>query len=150
MENQPKQKLLRCLDDYLENNKFQLKIKILRERFGIPRNGLPISQEKILSLSQKNNFRNRIYLPEELKEIPLKNINLAVKEAIKDFPLENNGLLPFFRLYLFYNRKFDFPFIENLPRDETNLCGIERVKFDLDEYSSAMPPESTIKMLKQK
>jgi len=150
MENQPQQKLLRYLDDYLESNKFQLKIKILREKFGIPQNGFPISQERELSLSQNNNFINRIYLPEKLKEIPLRNINLAIKEAIKDFSLENNGVFPFFRLYLFYNKKFDFPFVEKLPHDETNLCGIERVKFDLNEYSSAIPPEYAIKILKQK
>ncbi|MDD5098124.1 MAG: hypothetical protein PHD31_00135 [Candidatus Pacebacteria bacterium] len=147
MEDQAHQKLLRYLDDYIDSDKFHLKVGILRKKFAIPANGLPLSKTKN-DLLVKNGF-DPFYIPEQIKNISLRDINRNIKERIKDFPIENQIIFCFLRLYIFYNKKFYSVLSKKIPGEEANLCIVERVKFDIEELTSGLPSNEIVKIFER-
>lgn len=126
---QSMQKIMNYLLDYVESEDFQLQIKNLRKKVGIPEEGLPYT------LSDKDTFRARslFYMPEGVTQAQAKRANLGLREITKDFPVRELDITIGFRMYFFHNQIFMDNFEDGI--FFSNLCKIVDLRGDFQEYA---------------
>ena len=149
--DQGKQKLLNYIDRFIDSDYFQNGITELRKEFRIPSNGfkLSIKSENKLIINRKiNAFFHIPKILKNRKKNILKDINIALKNLNKKFPINDPQIIFVFKIYLFYNKKLYEVLNETI--DETNLCRIENIKEELEEYNFLAPPKEVVKIFKRK
>lgn len=149
-KNQSQQKIVNYIEAYIDTESFQNEIKSLRKNWGIPPNGFHISKKSMLLLLKNAPSVNFIYYrPKEIRNIPLKIINLSIKNLIRDIRIDGFGLSNFFKFYLFYNKKCYLIMFGRNGVNETDLCAVERIKFDLEELCFLTTPNEVIEIIKK-
>lgn len=131
--NQSKQKLINYLDEYIDSEYFQKKVKKARKEVGVPLGGLLLNekfgQEYLLKI-----MHDSIFVPEELlinntKMSALFRLSLALEGLSKDFPIHNFLINSYFKIYLLFNVKFDeglktLAVGTNNNIQDASLCGV--------------------------
>lgn len=142
-------KLVNPLDDFIDSDYFQGEVKILRKKWGIPKNGFPMPA-KVKDNMSKYEY-GIFYTPEKLlavKSEALKPINLAIKGISRQFPIHDITIDAIVKIYLFHNKKI-FQLLDDTI-DEVNLCRIEEIKGQIEEFESLSGAENTLEILKRK
>lgn len=149
--NQGKQKLLNYMDRFIDSDYFQNYMIALRKRFEIPLNGFKLPKELRNRLIRNATLDKFFHIPEALKNRKhniLKDVNMALKDLTKKFPIDDIQILFVFKIYLFYNTKL-YEALEG-GIDEVNLCRIEDIKDELEEYDFLAPPQDVVAIFKRK
>ncbi len=142
-------RLVNTLDDFIDSEYFQEQVENIRRKFQIPKNGFNMPKEE-----QKNIKKYKysiLYVPKELlqrkKEI-LKPFNLLVKDILKKFPINDTTIRVIFNIYIFHNKKIYI--LLNDPVDEVNLCRVESIKDEIEEYEFLAGKEEAFDIIKNK
>ncbi len=148
---QAKQKLLNYIDDFIDSDCFQVGIIALRKKFDIPSSGFDLPEKLKRKLIQNIQIESLTLVPPETENKKpgiIKEIHLGIKELSKNFPLNDNQVISLFKIYLFYNVKLYEALEGSL--DEINLCRIEDVKDELEEYEFLAPSKDVVDIFKKK
>lgn len=151
MNGKSHQKLLNYLGVYIESNKFQARVKILRKKLGIPPKGLKLPLKTKKTIERLNSLDAVFYCPLELNDFTYLTINDVIKSVVKDFPTGNTTLYNFFKFYVLYNEKFYSLLSTEYASQKNSLCIIEDMKesFELNE-KVGIGSDHTIKALKKR
>lgn len=133
---QGQEKLKNYLDAFIESDFFQKKIKKLRIKYHIPPMGF--DSNAITTNNYPDSYL--FHLPKELVlkkqgSSLLRSINIDVRDIAKHFPVGGEYLKTFFKLYLFYNKKFYFSNYSFLRK--SNLCNLVDLREEFEEYDGA-------------
>jgi hypothetical protein len=149
--DQAKQKLLNYIDDFIDSDCFQVGIIALRKKFDIPSSGFDLPEKLKRKLIQNIQIESFTLVPPEIENKKpgiIKEIHFEIKELSKNFPIYDNQTISIFKIYLFYNTKLYEALQGSL--DEINLCRIEDIKDELEEYEFFGHPKDVAGIFKKK
>jgi len=151
MNGKSHQKLLNYLGVYIESNKFQARVKILRKKLGIPPKGLKLPLKTKKTIERLNSLDAVFYCPLELNDFTYLTINDVIKLIVKDFPTGNITLYSFFKFYILYNERFYSLLSTEYASQENSLCILEDIKGSLElNEKVGMGPNHTIETLRKR